>query len=196
MGRLTDRSPKNNLAYLTKVKPNEQIVESPYPDTLRAILESFQQLAAYEDIQFDADGNEVITLDHLRKLVQAEKDGLCVVLPCKVGDTVYLTVHGYVEETKVRTFFIGHPSYNRGEPDPRYEMVRCTNCDIPLKDFERTIFLTHPAAEAALEAQKGAADVSTTEAQNPTVITCTDNTGPCGEVHSGTGPCRNIKSGT
>lgn len=49
MERLTARSQKNNLAYLTKVKPNEQEVDSPYPDTLKAILESFQQLAKYED---------------------------------------------------------------------------------------------------------------------------------------------------
>lgn len=30
-----------------------------------------------------------ITTDHLRELVQAEKDGRLLVLPCKVGDTVY-----------------------------------------------------------------------------------------------------------
>lgn len=29
------------------------------------------------------------TIDHLRELVQAEQDGRLVVLPCKVGDTVY-----------------------------------------------------------------------------------------------------------
>ena len=34
---------------LVKVKDNEQEVDSPYPNTLRAILESFQQLGAYED---------------------------------------------------------------------------------------------------------------------------------------------------
>jgi predicted Zn-ribbon and HTH transcriptional regulator len=47
--RLTNRSPKNNLAYLVKVMPDEQSVESPYPNTLKAILESLQRLAAYED---------------------------------------------------------------------------------------------------------------------------------------------------
>ncbi len=89
--------------------------------------------------------------NRLREIVEAEKDGKLVVLPCKVGDTVYLIVHGYVEETKVRTFFIGHPSYNCGEPDPRYEMVRCTNYDFPMKDFGKTIFLTRAEAEEALK---------------------------------------------
>lgn len=37
---------------LMKVKDNEQEVDSPYPNTLRAILECFQQLGAYEDTGF------------------------------------------------------------------------------------------------------------------------------------------------
>ena len=49
MERLTARSVKNNMAYLVKVKPDEQEVESPYPNTLNAIIESFQRLAEYED---------------------------------------------------------------------------------------------------------------------------------------------------
>lgn len=113
------------------------------------------RLAAYEDILFGADdSSKQISLDRLTEICEAERDGRCVVLPCKVGDTVHLIARGYVEELKVRTFFVGHPSYNRGEPDPRYEMVRLTNADVPLKDFGKTVFLTHPEAEAAL-AQKG-----------------------------------------
>jgi hypothetical protein len=49
MERLTARSPKNNMAYLVKVKRDEQDVESPYPNTLKAIIECFQKLAEYED---------------------------------------------------------------------------------------------------------------------------------------------------
>jgi hypothetical protein len=47
--RLTARSPKNNRAYLVKVKPDEQEVESLYPNTLRCIMEAFERLAQYED---------------------------------------------------------------------------------------------------------------------------------------------------
>lgn len=86
----------------------------------------------------------------LFELVKAKQDKRCVVLPCKVGDTVYTTIYDVVEETKVRTFFVGHPSYNAGEPDPRYEMMRVTNYDIPLRNFGKTVFLTHEEAEAAL----------------------------------------------
>lgn len=47
--RLTARSPKNNMAYLVKVKQNEQSVESSYPNTLKCITEAFERLAQYED---------------------------------------------------------------------------------------------------------------------------------------------------
>jgi hypothetical protein len=68
MERLTKRT-NNGMAFLTKVKDSEQDVESPYPNTLKAILDSIQKLAEYED---------------------AEEQGLLIKLPCKVGDTVYV----------------------------------------------------------------------------------------------------------
>jgi hypothetical protein len=49
MERLTERSVKNNMAYLLNVKPDEQEIESPYPNTLKCIMDSFDHLAAYED---------------------------------------------------------------------------------------------------------------------------------------------------
>ena len=48
MDRLTAIAP-NGMAYLVKVKPSEQDVESPYPNTLNCVLESFKRLAEYED---------------------------------------------------------------------------------------------------------------------------------------------------
>lgn len=44
-----------------------------------------RRLAAYEDILFDADGNDRISLSRLSEICSAEKDGRVVVLPCKVG---------------------------------------------------------------------------------------------------------------
>ena len=67
MDRLTART-KNGHAYLVNVKPDEQEVDSPHKNTLQCILDCFERLAQYED---------------------AEEQGLLVVLPCKVGDTVF-----------------------------------------------------------------------------------------------------------
>jgi hypothetical protein len=48
MDRLT-KLYKSGCYGLVKVKDDEQEVDSPYPNTLRAILESFKQLGEYED---------------------------------------------------------------------------------------------------------------------------------------------------
>ncbi|WP_298030252.1 hypothetical protein [uncultured Dysosmobacter sp.] len=93
------------------------------------------------------------TIDHLRELVQAEKDGLLVMLPCKVGDTVYYNLCGWTHEAGVRTFFCGHPSH-KSEP-VNIVMIRTTECDLDMRKFGKTVFLTREEAEAALEAQKG-----------------------------------------
>lgn len=67
MSRLTARTEKG-LAYLVNVKPDEQEVDSPYKNTLQCILDCFERLAYYEDL---------------------EEQGRLAVLPCKVGDTVW-----------------------------------------------------------------------------------------------------------
>lgn len=88
---------------------------------------------------------------HLLELLRAEKDGRVVVLPCKVGDAVWITgsVRRLYSE-KVRTFFCGNPSYNRGMADSSVQMIRTTGCDIPIREFGKTVFLTREEAEKAL----------------------------------------------
>lgn len=90
------------------------------------------------------------TPDRLRELAQADRDGRLVVLPCKVGDTVYIngTVRG-TYSAKVRTFFCGHPAHRDETQDIR--MIRTTECDIPMPEFGKTVFMTREEAEAALK---------------------------------------------
>ena len=91
----------------------------------------------------------------LRELAEADRDGRLVVLPCRVGDTVWITgsVRRLYSE-KVRTFFCGNPSYGRGMADNSVRMIRTTGCDIPIHEFGKTVFLTREEAEKALEAMK------------------------------------------
>lgn len=87
----------------------------------------------------------------LRELAEADRDGRLVVLPCKVGDTVWITGsvrHLYSE--KVRTFFCGNPSYDRGMADNSLQMIRTTGCDIPIRELGKTVFLNREEAEKAL----------------------------------------------
>ena len=82
MQRLTKLYGRNAYG-LVNVRDDEQEVDSPHPNTLKAILQSFARLGEYEDILY-ADGTPRITLDRLRELVQADSEGRAVVLPCKV----------------------------------------------------------------------------------------------------------------
>ena len=93
----------------------------------------------------------------LRELAEADKDGRVVVLPCKVGDTVWIV--GTVRKlysAKVRTFFCGHPSAVRVDDDGGHiHMIRTTECDIPMQEFGKTVFLTREEAEKALREMEG-----------------------------------------
>ena len=133
-------------------------------------VERFLRLAAYEDTGLEPDEVNALQkdwsdlctvigecggIDRLRELAEADKAGRLVVLPCKVGDTVWITgsVRRLYSE-KVRTFFCGDPSYSRGMADNGVKMMRTTGCDIPIHEFGKTVFLTREEAEKALEAMK------------------------------------------
>ena len=140
---------------------------------IRDYLRDREDLRAYEDTgltpercaefaRADAEGRYIVMRDaeqegvaRLRELAEADKDGRLVVLPCKVGDTVWITgsVRRLYSE-KVRTFFCGDPSYSRGMADNGVKMIRTTGCDIPIHEFGKTVFLTCEEAEKALEAMK------------------------------------------
>ena len=92
--------------------------------------------------------------ERLKEYEDAEADGRVVVLPCKVGDAVWIADHiRGVCSARVRTFFCGHPSSERGlDSDGGIQMIRTTECDIPFSKFGKTVFLTREEAEKALEA--------------------------------------------
>lgn len=73
----------------------------------------------------------------LRELAEADKDGRVVVLPCKVGDTVYI----------LRRAFDGADVV--GETELWWD-------DIP--QLGKTVFLTREEAEKALEEREGKKD--------------------------------------
>ena len=110
-----------------------------------------------------ADLERLCSYDSLRELAEADKDGRCVVLPCKVGDTVWIV--GAVRKlysAKVRTFFCGHPSAVRGDDDGGHiHMIRTTECDIPMQEFGKTVFLSREEAEKALRGMEAKKDGKT-----------------------------------
>lgn len=129
------------------------------------------RLAAYEDTglttercaefaRADAEGRYIVMRDaeqegvaRLREIAEADKDGRVVVLPCKVGDTVYFALLGRIIEKQVfsivsfskstRIYCGGTSEYFRPE------------------DIGKTFFLTSEEAEKALQEMEDKKDGKT-----------------------------------
>ena len=108
-------------------------------DEKPSVEKVYNRLKKIEDILGDE-----YDLDRLREMVQAKREGRCVVLPCKKGDTVWRIVH---------------------DATPHVTKDRCTdikyeNGDIWVHligdrvmggwNFGKLLFLTRAEAEAAL----------------------------------------------
>ena len=141
-------------------------VPAAYCPLLRKYLGTLmtpEQVANAKTIIESAFAEDTSKAERIRKLLAADKDGRCVVLPCKVGDTVWIV--GAVRKlysAKVRTFFCGHPSAVRGDDDGGHiHMIRTTECDIPMQEFGKTVFLSREEAEKALQEMESKKDDKT-----------------------------------
>ena len=117
-----------------------------------------ERLAAYEDTgltpercaefaRADAEGRYIVMRDaeqegvaRLRELAEADKAGRVVVLPCKVGDTVYRVFNPQGREPVISAHTLLSVDY----------IVRWLN------KFGKTVFLTREEAERAMEGRKDA----------------------------------------
>lgn len=127
--------------------------------------ERFLLLAAYEDsgvmpervvwmkevieIAFDHDKSRV---ERAHELHVADKEGRVVVLPCKVGDTVFARLDNkskYVCECKVKQIVVGNIGFVTfapiGAPEREY--------DVSLRGFGKTVFLTREEAEKVMKGE-------------------------------------------
>ena len=89
----------------------------------------------------------------IREIAEADKDGRCVVLPCKVGDTVWRIIRD------------GEPHITRDEVRDMYFADDMTPC-VELvggrvtftEKFGKTVFLSREEAEKALRGMEGKKD--------------------------------------
>lgn len=94
-----------------------------------------------------------VETSRLREIAEAEKDGRCVVLPCKVGDTVWRIIRD------------GEPHITRDEVRDMYFADDMTPC-VELvggrvtftEKFGETVFLSRAEAERALQEMEGKKD--------------------------------------
>ena len=113
------------------------------------VAKFFNRLSAYEDTGLEpeeiyevrfliAAQRDPQKLARLRELVLAEQDGRLVVLPCKVGDTVYQIDAERVYESEVK-----------------WIIFDCNDIAFDERAIGVSIFLTREEAEAALKGGEG-----------------------------------------
>lgn len=96
--------------------------------------------------------DKAAALNMLPELFRQYEDGLIPVLPCKVGDTVFVVTDGKVFDGEA----IGYHQHEwRSGFDARVifdhrKRAGCFDYDVGL--FGKTVFLTHSEAEQALKA--------------------------------------------
>jgi hypothetical protein len=124
-----------------------------------------ERLAAYEDTGLTPEDcarateiddillDEYYPIGRMRELIKADKDGRVVVLPCKVGDTVWAILDGakYARECKVDFVNIG--SFGTTIVFVVKDGLR-EQYGVTAAAFGKTVFLTREEAEKALGAMK------------------------------------------
>ena len=163
MKRLTKRNEKGIADFCGKYG------DPPYPVVTQEILD---KMADYEDLGFTPEEisymanffkeytSAEIIADNMKtvaKLIEwskwkeAEEEGRLVVLPCKVGDTVWFRT--LAKNATVDMGVLPH-KVSRIDPQIGVEEEFATTW-IPAREFGKTVFLTKEEAEAALEKMKG-----------------------------------------
>ena len=115
------------------------------PEQIEALEAAIMGKAVAQITEFEG-----LPIARLRELAEADKDGRCVVLPCKVGDTVWRIVRD------------GNPHITRDEVRDMYFADDMTLC-VELvggrvtftEKFGKTVFLTREEAEKALQEMEG-----------------------------------------
>ena len=155
MERLTRRI--NGVVVYVGAKNPYSTGQIPCEVEPEGVREMMDRLAAYEDTRLSSSEvhsmygewnammsvlNSIGSYDRLRELAEADKDGRVVVLPCKVGDTVYKTITikdqaPVIMESQVKTL---------GQAADIAQLIGKRNKVI-------NVFLTREEAEKALEAK-------------------------------------------
>jgi hypothetical protein len=119
-------------------------------DTCPSDNEYYRKLSAYEDSD--------LSPEQVQEFAKAKAEGRLVVLPCKVGDKVWMIL-----ETVNDKFEIAESVLTKVFHTFKDSYISCwidcpgigDSLEFRLSDFGKTVFITHEAAEIALKALGG-----------------------------------------
>lgn len=116
------------------------------PESVEALKLSMMGKAISEVTEFDG-----LPIDRLRELAEADEDGRCAVLPCKVGDGLWTFCSHPVEQ--VYSFTVTDISTLNGRT-----LLNTSRCGVmDARDVGKTVFLTREEAKKALQEMEGKA---------------------------------------
>ena len=140
MKRLTEYTiPETGFSVVSEEKYKRILMEEK-----PSVEKVYNRLKKIEDILGDE-----YDLDELRELVQAKREGRCVVLPCKVEDDVYINILG-------RTLPFTVISISQMSSTPTFKAQHGIRLVYIFKadDVGETVFMTRADAEAALRREQ------------------------------------------
>ena len=134
-------------------------------------MDFYWRLKAYEDTELDPEMcanyktfedeaiSKGVTFKRIVALMEADRSGRLVVLPCKVGDTVWVTRNpwtGKLLKNPLDAYVNGMKMYSHGLYVNLLFDTRKINGtrDYEINHIGKTVFLTREEAEKALEAMK------------------------------------------
>ena len=100
-----------------------------------------------------------ISIDRLSEICNAEREGRCMVLPCKIGDTIYIipsevnrrinkAINKQMDNRIYKQVVDGIRLFRPG----KWCISTCDGLELHRSEsFGKTVFLTHEAATAALQ---------------------------------------------
>ncbi len=112
-----------------------------------------EQAANAKTIIESAFAEDTSKAERIRKLLAADKEDRCIILPCKVGQRVFalMDMDKHISECEVKQIGMGNKIGFIGlEPIG----ARGREYGVALNGFGKTVFLTREEAEKALEGRK------------------------------------------
>lgn len=152
MERLTARNKNGRAIALCCAEKCEHECECKAKgiDECEGVIKLIYRLADIEDILGDD-----YDLSRLRELVEADREGRCVVLPCKIGGPIYrvgASICKWRDTDQCDEYCNGYEYRDCWEGGRAVikEEFRISQLDL----LNKTVFLTREAAEAALKSRK------------------------------------------
>ena len=119
-----------------------------------------EKIVFLKNVVADAFSDKPEFTEHIRELLRAEKDGRLVVLPCKVGDTLWVTGRDNVpremelEAPDIRTVCTDEDNLCMSTCNRKPDGFCAYRLRNDGADIGKTVFLTREEAEKALEGNR------------------------------------------